>query len=164
MAHHSLRLVQQVRTRCPRAVQALALLILVATLTIPSATAGVAWCRTDPIVVIDDQVADLFIDVRFDDLPSVNGPTEIVIFTPVDVTTRLATPGVGFGRGENVRFDESTALEKTEKGIEVRIEVYVPGQSRFKVRVHFAPDIVGILKPASAQGEANEWITLGARL
>ncbi len=164
MSHRSLQPALTPRPTRPCVNQAFALVIIVAALTMPSATAGVAWCRSDPIVVIDDQVADLFVDIRFDDLPSIKGRTEIVIFTPVDVTTRLATPGIGHGHGENVRFEESASLEKTEKGIEVRIGVYVPAHDRIRVRVHFAPNVVGVLKPASARGEANEWITLGARL
>ena len=155
------RLASPRRTAQAIVVRAFALVILTETYAAPSATAGVAWCRTDPVVVIDDQVADIFVSVRFDELKRVNGPTEIVITTPVDVDITLATPGVGFGYGENVTFEESPALEKTDKGIDLRIEVYVPAQDDIRVLVQFAPRVVGILNPRNARGEANDWIRLG---
>ena len=155
------RLASPRRTAQVIAIRALALVILTETFAAPSATAGVAWCRTDPVVVIDDQVADIFVSVRFDELTRVNGRTEIVITTPVDVDITLATPSAGFGHGENVTFKKSSALEKTDKGIDLRIEVHVPAQDDIRVRVQFAPRVVGILNPRNARGEANEWIKLG---
>ena len=43
----------------------------------------------------------------------------------------------------------------------MEIEAYVPAtDDAMPVRVEFAPRAVGILWPASAEGTANEWITL----
>jgi hypothetical protein len=45
--------------------------------------------------------------------------------------------------------------------IELRIKVRVPARSdAMPIRVEFAPRVVGILQPAAAEGNANEWISL----
>ena len=160
MADRCSRLASQVRTGRAPVARVLALAILVLALTVQSTAAGVQWCRSDPVVVIDGQLADVFVSVPVLDLLKVNGPTEIVVTTPVTVSVALATPGVGFGYGEVVTFEESPSLEVTADGIEVRIKVRVPARSAIPVLVEFSPFLVGILAPDSAEGSANEWISL----
>ena len=143
----------------------LAFSILALALTVSSADANYRWCRTDPVVVIDGQLADIFVSAQFDDVKKVNGPTEIVISTPVGVDPELAIATAGFGYGEEVRFEEFKSLKVTQEGIEVRIKVRVPAVSdAMPIRVEFAPGGVGILQPAAAEGNANEWISLRSLL
>ncbi len=131
----------------------------------PSASAGVGWCRTDPVVVIDGHLADIFVSARFDDLSKVNGPTDIVVSTPVGVDAELAIATAGFGYGEKVRFVQSESLKVTSEGIELRIKVRVPAlDDAMPIRVEFAPRVVGVLQPAEAEGHANEWISLRSLL
>lgn len=140
---------------------ALALSVLMLALTAPGVGAGVGWCRDDPVVVIDGEVADIFVSVMFDDLTKVNGPTQIVVSTPVGVDMKLAIAAVGFGHGEDVRFAESKSLQVTSEGIEVRIKVHVPASvDAMPVRVEFAPRAVGVLNPATAEGTTNDWVSL----
>ena len=144
---------------------ALTLSILVFALAVPSASAGIGYCKFDPVVVIDGQPADIFVGVLFDDLPKVNGPTEIVVSTPVGVDVKLAVATAGFGHGEIVRFAESASLQVTSQGIEVRIKVRVPASSdAVPILVEFAPRVVGILHPTKAEGNANDWISLRSLL
>ncbi len=132
---------------------------------VPSAGAGVGWCRADPVLVIDGQLADVFVSARFDDLTKVKGPTEIVVSTPVGVDIRLAVATVGFGHGEKVRFEESESLKVTADGIELRIKVRVPaGSDDMPILVEFAPQVVGLLQPTASEGTANEWISLRSLL
>jgi hypothetical protein len=139
----------------------LAFSILALALTVSSADANYRWCRTDPVVLIDGQLADIFVSAQFDDLKKVNGPTEIEVSTPVGVDPELAIATAGFGYGEKVRFAESESLKVTPEGIELRIKVRVPARDdAMPIRVEFAPHIVGVLRPAEAQGHANEWISL----
>ncbi len=141
--------------------RALGFAILALGLIGPSASAGVGWCRTDPVVVIDGHLADIFVSARFDDLSKVNGPTEIVVSTPVGVDAELVIATTGFGYGEKVRFVESESLEVTSEGIELRIKVRVPARiDAMPIRVEFAPRVVGVLQPDEAEGHANEWISL----
>jgi hypothetical protein len=53
----------------------------------------------------------------------------------------------------------------TDNGIEVLVEVFVPAtDDEMPVRVEFAPRILGILWPASAEGTANSWVRLRTEL
>jgi hypothetical protein len=126
--------------------------------------AGRGWCRSDPVVLIDGILADVFTSGPLDALLTVTGPTQIVITTPKTVTISLAIPGLGFGRGERVRFERSGKLERTNDGIELKIAVLVPAKNDFPVTVDFAPRLLGILKPESADGRANDWINLATKL
>ena len=128
------------------------------------ALAGRGWCRSDPVVLIDGVLADVFTSGPLDALLTVTGPTQIVITTPQDVTISLAIPGLGFGRGERVTFQRSKKLKSTNEGIELKIAVFVPAKKDFEVTVDFAPRVVGILKPRSADGRSNDWIDLSTKL
>jgi hypothetical protein len=144
---------------------ALLVSLLTLALAVPGTSAGVGWCRDDPLVVIDGKVANIFVSAKFRDLPKVTGPTEFVVTTPVGVAGALAVEGPGFGYGEDVRFAESRSLKVTPEGIEVWIKVRVPARSdTMPIRVEFAPQVVGVLQPTIAHGKANEWISLRALL
>lgn len=133
-------------------------------LTERGASAGRGWCRSDPVLLIDGVLADLFSAVPLDCLLKVTGPTQIAVTAPQSVKLALAIPGLGFLRGEKVTFERSAKLEKTADGIELNIAVYVPARDNFDVEVDFAPRILGILKPEKADGRTNDWIKLKTRL
>jgi len=123
--------------------------------------AGVGWCRSDPVVMINGTAADVFVSVPVDDLLTISGPTEFVITVPNGTDAFLVAAGVGFGYGEVVEFRESGSLKATPTGIELRVAVYVPATDKSTpVLVEFAPRIIGILDPASVEGAANAWISL----
>ena len=148
---------------------ALLLVVLLAgwagsTVMAPEAAAYRTWCRSDPIVMIDGVLVDIFVSAPPDAPLNVTGPTEVVVTVPRGVDAVLVVTDLGFGRGERVRFEESGALKASEDGIEVRVEVYVPSRDDdMPVLVEFAPRIIGLLAPTSAEGTANYWIRLEAR-
>ncbi len=144
---------------------ALVLVALLLVLATHPAAAGVGWCRTDPVVVIDGRVADVFVSVPLDALSRVTGPTEIVITVPVGVTNTWAVPGPGFGYGEVVTFDQSPALSETAEGVEILVKVYLPAtDDEMPVLVEFAPHVIGVLAPDGAEKTANTWIRLRTSL
>jgi len=133
--------------------------------------AGRGWCRVDPVVAIDGEVADIFVAVPLADILAVNGATEIVVALPAGVDGRLVVPGLwatekgdfsgaGFRHGEYTRFVKSRRLERTRDGIEVKVSVRVPARGKVPVRVEFAPRIVGVLRPDATKGAANAWVRL----
>lgn len=125
------------------------------------AAASHAWCRTDPVIMVDGELADIFISAPIEAPLLVTGPTEVVVSIPVGVEASVIATGVGFGKGEVVSFVEAKNLKKTARGIELKIAVYVPAtDDEMPVLVEFAPRIIGLLSPASAEGTANEWVTL----
>ncbi len=127
--------------------------------------AAVQWCRTDPVVSIGGDVADIFVAAPFDAPLKVTGPNQVVVVVPNGVPAHLVLKDLGFGKGEEVTFQESAKLKATEDGIEVVVKVMVPAsEDDMPVRVEFAPRVVGVLQPASAEGTANEWVTLRTSL
>jgi hypothetical protein len=128
------------------------------------ARAGRGWCRSDPVIIIDNVLADVFCTAPLTAPLSITGPTEIVISVPVGVKTLLVLAGPGFGRGERVRFAETNRLRQSRSAVEVEIAVYIPADERMDIGVEFAPRIVGILNPERAEGATNEWVTLKTTL
>jgi hypothetical protein len=122
------------------------------------------WCRSDPLIAIEDVLVDIFCTAPPTTPLHVTGPTEIVVSVPVGVKTVLIVAGVGFGRGERLRFEEKRRLKQSAAGLNLEVRVYVPANRKLPIGVEFAPRIVGILNPARAKGVTNKWITLATRL
>lgn len=131
----------------------------------PSASAARAWCRTDPVVVLDGTLADVFVSGPLLAPLKVTGPTKLIITVPEGVKTQMILTDLGFLRGYDFKFKQSSDLQKTDAGIEVKIEVYVPSRDKnMPIKVEFAPRLLGILWPDSVEGTANQWITLNTFL
>lgn len=136
-------------------------LVLLFALAPQGANAGTGWCRTDPAVAIDRRPAEIFVGAPSEAPLFVTGPTHIVITVPPGIDAMLVASGVGFGQGEIVEFAESPSLKSTAEQIDIRIKVYVPAaDNTMPVLVEFAPEVVGIFAPASAEGTANTWVSL----
>lgn len=125
-----------------------------------SASAARGWCRTDPLILINGELADIFCTAPLSMLLQATGPTEFVVTVPRGVQASLVLAGPGFLKGERIEFEHSRKLEKTKLGIEVKIEVRVPAREDLPIGVEFAPRILGILNPDRAEGFANSWVTL----
>lgn len=137
-----------------------ALLIL-----ITPVSAGRSWCRTDPVIQVDGDLADIFVSGPPEAPLLVTGPTEIVVTVPIGVDTRLIVADLGFGKGQVVSFQKSSELHRTPTGIEIEVAIFVPAvDSDMPVRVEFAPRILGVLSPDSAEGTANSWVILKTRI
>jgi hypothetical protein len=144
------------------AIRTIVLAALAAVLIAPSGTvtATIGWCKSDPLVQIGPNVVDIILSAPLNAPLKVTGPNEIVIIVPETVSA-TAVRLVGFGQGEVVSIDHSHKLKVTEDGIEVVVRAFVPSiDDTMPVVLDFAPNILGLLNPASAQGFANTWITL----
>src|SRR5215207_4181515 len=107
----------------------LVMVVLALALTSSGVFAGRTWCRTDPVVMIGGELADMFVAGPLTAPLQVTGPTRVNIIVPTGVDAWLVLADLGFGRGEVVTFQESADLQVTEQGIEVRVQVYVPATS-----------------------------------
>jgi hypothetical protein len=165
MTQHELGIatsVVQSRRRVLQTAVALATMAVVGDHQLAHAVRG--WCRSDPLIAVEDVLVDIFCLAPPTTPLHVTGPTEIVVSVPVGVRTALIVAGVGFGRGERVRFKEERRLKQSAAGLQVKVEVYVPADRKLPIEVEFAPRIVGILNPDRAEGVTNNWITLATRL
>ncbi len=143
----------------------LVLVLLLFFSTAAPASASVGWCKSDPLVVVNLTLADVFTSARYSDLSKVTGATRIVVVVPRGVLAALATPGLGFGYGEFVTFETSPNLKATLFHVQVIVKVFVPStDNSMPIRIYFAPRIIGLLSPMSAEGHANSWITLSSSM
>jgi len=151
----------QRRARLLSSIAALALLTALFA-GLGTASAGRAWCRTDPLLVINGQVADVFVAGPLNAVTQVTGPTKINIYVPADAGLIVAVPDLGFLHGTDMKVIRSQDLHVSPSGrIPLRIEVYVPAKdTNMPVAVEFAPRILGILNPVRVEATANEWIKL----
>jgi len=125
-----------------------------------TATAGVGWCRSDPVIMVNGDVADIFVTAPAEALLVVTGPTQIVVTTPPEVDAALIVSTLGFGRGEIVEFEQSNSLKVRDDGIDLRIQVFVPAiNDQLPVVVEFSPRLLDVLSPVTSEGSANEWIS-----
>lgn len=118
------------------------------------------WCRTDPLILIDGELADIFVTAPLEMLLQATGPTEYVVTLPKGVNGTLLLAGPGFLKGEKLRFEHSRKLKKTRSGIQIKVAVHVPAQEDLEIGLEFAPRILGILNPERAEGFANSWVSL----
>jgi hypothetical protein len=138
----------------------LSLAVLALALAVHSAAASVGWCRSDPVVAVDGALGDVFISTPLDTLSKVTGQTQLVVSVPEGVDAALAAGGTGFGYGERVNIEKSSALKVQATGIEVELKVYVPASSNIPVSLEFARGGAGAVTPARTEGTANNWIVL----
>jgi hypothetical protein len=125
-----------------------------------STDAARGWCRSDPLILIDGELADIFCTAPLSMLLKATGPNQIVVTVPKGVKTHLVLAGIGFGRGEKVTFKTSKKLKKKNGRIDVVVKALIPAKEDLPVGVEFAPRILGILNPDTAEGFANSWVTL----
>jgi hypothetical protein len=133
---------------------------------IRAASAGRSWCREDPVVMIDGQLADVFVASDLKMLLSATGPIKMKISMPVGSKGWVVLTDLGFTKGYDISFVETSALQRSGGRTPVTVDVYAPARdSSLPVTVNFAPRSLGsgladILFGMSADGYANQWVTL----
>ena len=133
------------------------LLALLLALTAPSADAIVGWCKGDPVVDIGGQRAHVWVSGVEGIQESVTGPTRVKISVPKGVDHELIMTDEGFGRGYDVRFVEDDDQRVTPRGIQIRVEVYVPAEDDIPVRVELTDRNDALLDQTT--GATNQWLT-----
>ena len=120
----------------------------------PGVSAGIAWCKTDPIVAIGDEVVNIYVSAPEEILQYATGPTDVVVYVPVGVAAEVVYTDPGFGYGETVTVLESTRLRANGNGIQIIVGVTVPASTSVPVLVEIAPQSAGVVA-ASASGSTN---------
>ncbi len=143
-------------TRGRAAFPALALVFLALALTAHGATAGISWCRTDPVVDIGGKRAHVLVASPVDVVAKATGPTRVVIAVPAGVSTQLIEADNGFGHGWTVSFAHSDQLRVAAQGIEVRVSTYVPASATMPVLTDVTN---GGAVLGSSMGTTNGWTT-----
>jgi hypothetical protein len=103
------------------------LLLMVASLLPTSASAGVLWCRADPVVSLNATVVDVWVEIPLQYVLLVDGPVVYTIETPSSVDTALVLNDPGYNlQGSEVVFEENDDLAVSGKEFETRFSVTVP--------------------------------------
>jgi hypothetical protein len=120
----------------------------------PSASAGIVWCRTDPVVSVNGQAVNIFVASTEEIFQQATGPTDVVVSVPVGVSAELLWTDPGFGYGETVTIVESSRLRVTSSGVQIMVSAYVPATGSLPVLVEIVPAYAGVVT-ASAEGATN---------
>ena len=132
----------------------------------PSKTeAARGWCLTDPVIMVDGQLADVFVSSQLAMLTSANGPIKMVITIPTGSKGIVILTDVGFLRGYEITFKHSSSLKRTKTHTPVTVSVYAPSKKALPVTVTFAPrtlshGLIAVLFGMSASGSSNSWVNL----
>ena len=140
-------------------------IVLCAGVGLQSAGAARGWCLADPVIMVDGQLADVFVSSDVSMLLSARGPIQLAVEIPSGSSGSLVLTDLGFGHGYRVSFVESSDLVRDASHTQVRVSVYAPATKSLPVQVTFAPRALNaglraILIGATAEGSSNTWIGL----
>jgi hypothetical protein len=144
-------------------------LILIGAVNAQSASAARGWCRVDPVIVVDGQLADVYIGSSLTMLLQATGPISLEITVPNGSTGYVILNDLGFLHGYNVVFKHSSALTRTWNHTQIKARVYAPASSsNLPVTVTIAPrslsaSLMEILVGTSGDGYANSWVSVTTR-
>jgi hypothetical protein len=132
----------------------LALVVAVLICASPRVSAGIAWCKTDPIVAVGDESVNIYVSAPETILGAATGPTDVVVYVPVGSATEVLFTDPGFGYGETVTIVESNRLRAGGNGTQIIVAVTVPASASLPVLVEIVPQSAGVVT-ASASGSTN---------
>jgi hypothetical protein len=126
-----------------------------------AAAAGRSWSRRDPVVMIDGQTVDIWLESYAELSDTATGPAKLVIDLPRGVSGRLLATDLGFGGpGYDVRFRVDDRLRSSWSKLDVRVATYVPSSNAdLPLSVCFQPRS-SALAAAKADGQVNRWLTI----
>jgi hypothetical protein len=134
---------------------------LMLVLHVQSASAGIGWCRTDPLITVNGKTGHVYIDSTESMLSSATGPIQIEVRVPLGSIAAALPLDNGFGRGYAITFVEDPKLFARGSYSEVRVTVYVPAvDGSLPVKVTFHADSPS-MDESSKTGTANSWILTG---
>ncbi len=145
-----------------RVLSSLSLLVLLLVVTAPTVDATISWCKSDPVVDIGGKRAHVWVSAMDGIQESVTGPTKVKIVVPKGVDHELIEMDEGFGQGYDVRFVEDDDQRVTPRGIQIRVEVYVPAEDDMPVRVEVTDRADDLLDRST--GATNDWVIAKAWL
>jgi hypothetical protein len=136
-------------------------LALMLVLQVNTASAGIGWCRTDPLITVNGRTGHVYLDSTDAMLTSATGPILLEVRVPVGSTTAAVPLDSGFGYGYIITFKEDAELGIRGYFSEVRVSVFVPADdSSLPVRVTFHADSPS-LDDSRKTSTANAWILTG---
>jgi hypothetical protein len=142
-----------------RGLAALAVLALALWLTAGGTLAATSWCRSDPHISVGGRTAHVTLGYDVSKPNTSTGPIQLIVTVPKGKATAILAQDLGFGRGWQVTFQESSQLPVTPGPTSVQLSVYVPATTNMALQLVSTPDCSPC--PTSTKtGTANAWFTL----
>lgn len=108
-------------------ISALLAMLLIVIAIAPAGAWGVTWCRVDPVVRLNGTEVSILVAVPEEYKQYVNGPIDVVIRTPAEVTRELIMTDAGFnGHGETVAFRDTDGTVNSIGRFDIVVRVRVP--------------------------------------
>jgi hypothetical protein len=91
-------------------------------------SAGITWCRTDPIITVNGQVFHVYVFATEEMYQLATGPTEIIVKYPQDTiaTGQLLPNDNGFGLGYKLTLQPASGLSQSGDRLKIKLAVRVP--------------------------------------
>ncbi len=124
------------------------------------ALAGLAWCRTDPVVRIDGRRLDIGVEAQETMLDNRTGPIKVRVQIPENSTFAVVYADNGFGLGYDIDPVRLAGLEREPGRTQYRVRVYCPSSASELVHIYTDP-LDSNHGSAFNTGLANDWITVG---
>jgi hypothetical protein len=133
-------------------------------LSAQSASAGIGWCRVDPIVRLGGTRVQFWVSVPEENVPAVNGPIACRVLAPANVARVLEFTDAGFnGHGEVVVFRDGGHAAEAGRPFPVSIWVEVPHAERsnkFPIVVDIVPENGAAVRATGNAGSTTIKLTI----
>ena len=130
------------------------------------AEAARGWCLADPLILIDGQLADVFVASDPAMLLCASGPIKMIITIPEGSKGSVILTDLGFLKGYDIAWKRSSNLKRTKTHTQVAVKVYAPNRGKsLPVKVTFAPrylstGLKNVLVGISNTGLSNSWVSV----
>jgi hypothetical protein len=109
-----------------RIVAKLAIVLFALVSWVAPASAGMTWCKSDPVVTLNNAIVDVSVAIPLEYVPLVNGPVQYEIQTPVFTKRQVILNDVGYnGHGSKVIFKDGSGTVQDGQ-IPTTVRVYIP--------------------------------------
>ena len=118
------------------------------------ASAGIGWCRADPVLTINGKTYHIYVSGPSDLLTASTGPIRLKVTVGGNARVSLSDPDAGFGDGWSFSVSVSSTLQ-TLPGpyYELKASVYVPATGDYPIIVETQNMQTGAW--SSAEGRTN---------
>ena len=129
-------------------------------LTATPASAGISWCRTDPVIDVNGRRVHIYVlgesPTILDQTLGAKGPTDVTVYAPPGTTAQLTAMDSGFnGYGYKVQLQKDDKLKVNPDGtIQLKVVVKVPAWTSVPIMVEADPYAEG-LTTTSVTGATN---------
>jgi hypothetical protein len=125
--------------------------------------AGITWCRTDPVITVNEKTFHVYVLSTQAMFQQRTGPTEIIVKYPQGTTAtgKLLPNDKGFGLGYNLNLQSTSGLSKSGTKFQIKVAVRV-GANDNSLPVRMDAERPNGTLLATKTATANNWFESSA--